>query len=343
MAASKDIKRRQCGWGLGLGLTLFFLPGCPGYLDQNAWLGVDASGSAGGSMAGIAGTTGEGGLGGGMGGVGGGDGGGGGGVGGGYGDPAGMGGGGGAIAGAGGAGGAVGMPPLALPACATPEVITNQILGPKCGKCHGGNMPTAGLDLLSPEVKVRVLGVPAKTCQGDRQGDPLIETEDGKVVGVLFDKLKGEVAGCGKQMPLVGEPLSEMEIICLQNWIMPQAPPDGGVNAEPDTALCATGPEIQNKILTPKCSEGLCHGTAVKAGQLDLEAPGVKDRLIRANAVGGSCRNKPLVENAANGVGGHFFDKLRGAIPGCGGQMPFLKPPLSDLEIKCLQDWLKTP
>jgi hypothetical protein len=39
-------------------------------------------------------------------------------------------------------------------------------------------------------------------------------------------------------------------------------------------------------------------------------------------------------------VGGHFFDKLNGAVGGCGNQMPFGAPPLSAVEIKCLADWI---
>ena len=41
-------------------------------------------------------------------------------------------------------------------------------------------------------------------------------------------------------------------------------------------------------------------------------------------------------------VGGHLFDKLAGAIPGCGNQMPFGGlTPLSDAEVDCMRRWLK--
>ena len=48
--------------------------------------------------------------------------------------------------------------------------------------------------------------------------------------------------------------------------------------------------------------------------------PGYKMRLVNVPAKG--CPGKTLV-TAGGAVAGHFFDKLAGAIPGCGNQMPF--------------------
>jgi hypothetical protein len=117
----------------------------------------------------------------------------------------------------------------------------------------------------------------------------------------------------------------------------PPSPPvpaaDGGV-AVP-TPACATAAEIAAKILTPKC--GGCHGKASPAAGLDLVTAGVKARLLNIPARG--CAGKPLIV-ATPTVGGHFFDKLAGAVTACGNQMPFGAPPLSPVEIKCLMDWI---
>ena len=74
------------------------------------------------------------------------------------------------------------------------------------------------------------------------------------------------------------------------------------------------------------------------AAGLDLVSPGAKMRLLNVPARG--CAGRTLVV-AEPVVGGHLFDKLAGAIPGCGSQMPFGALPLSAVEVKCLKDWIK--
>ena len=107
-------------------------------------------------------------------------------------------------------------------------------------------------------------------------------------------------------------------------------PPPGGVP-------CYAPAEVQSRILTPKCA--LCHGVSMPAGGLDLVTPGSKARILNAPAKG--CPGKTLATPAGTG---HFFDKLGGAIAGCGSQMPFGGiAPLNAAEIQCLRDWIKPP
>jgi hypothetical protein len=229
-------------------------------------------------------------------------------------------------------------PPAALPvpACATAAEITAKILMPKCAGCHGGAMPRAGLDLAMPGAKARLLNVASRGCMGK----PLI-VSDPAVGGHLFDKLAGPVAGCGMRMPLNGMPLTPDEIKCLKDWIKP-TPPEAAPPPPPPAApavpvpACATAAEITAKILVPKC--GTCHGVNLPASGLDLVTAGAKARLL--NIPSRACNAKPLIVSDP-AVGGHFFDKLAGAIPGCGNQMPFGALPLSAAEVKCLKDWIK--
>ena len=218
------------------------------------------------------------------------------------------------------------VPPVL--ACATAEEITSKILMPKCARCHGGNMPAAGLNLALPGAKARLLNVNARCA-----GKTLVVSEP-NVGGHLFDKLNGAVMGCGQRMPLMGTPLSADEITCLKAWIKPE-PPAPPVAAAP----CYAAAEIQAKILTPKC--GVCHGVQMPAAGLDLVTPGSKARLL--NIPSKLCANKPLITNAG-AVGGHFFDKLAGPVSGCGQQMPFgAFAPLSPYEVQCLKDWIIPP
>jgi hypothetical protein len=216
---------------------------------------------------------------------------------------------------------------IAVPACATAAEITSKILMPKCASCHRANNPAAGLDLATAGAKMRLVGRMSR-CMNK----PLVTSDP--VGGHLFDKLGGAVMGCGQRMPLMGTPLTPAEIQCMRDWINPAPPPPPPVNAP-----CSSAAEISSKILVPKC--GICHGAAAPAAGLDLVTAGAKARLL--NIPSRACNSKPLIL-AEPEVSGHFFDKLAGAVPGCGNQMPFgAINPLNAVEVQCLKDWIKPP
>ncbi len=220
---------------------------------------------------------------------------------------------------------------IAVPLCATAPEITSKILMPKCAGCHKAMNPAAGLDLATAGAKMRLVGRMSR-CMNK----PLVTSDP--VGGHLFDKLGGAVTGCGNRMPLMGTPLTPDEIQCMKDWInfIPQAPVTPPPNGVP---LCATAAEISSKILVPRC--GTCHGAAMPAAGLDLVTAGAKARLL--NVPSRACNAKPLIV-AEPAVGGHFFDKLAGAVPGCGNQMPFGGiNPLNAAEVQCLKDWIKPP
>jgi hypothetical protein len=93
-----------------------------------------------------------------------------------------------------------------------PGVEALGLLAQRCGGCHGAGKPAKGLDLVTPGLAARVVGVKS-TCM-DR---PLLQ--DGMpVTGMLLDKVEGPVAGCGAQMPFGAPPLSASERACLAEW-----------------------------------------------------------------------------------------------------------------------------
>jgi mono/diheme cytochrome c family protein len=212
-----------------------------------------------------------------------------------------------------------------VPLCATAAEITSKIFMPKCGACHGGATPRAGLDLVMPGAKARLLNIPAKNMAC--AGRPLI-VDSPAVGGVFFDKVSGNT--CGNQMPFMGMALSAAEIQCLKDWIKPSPPPA----APPFDPACATAAEIQSKIFTPKCAT--CHGGNMPRAGLDLATAGSKARLLAATAKNPACMGRPLVSPDATGV---FFDKVTGMA--CGNQMPFMGTPLNATEVQCLKEWIK--
>ena len=93
------------------------------------------------------------------------------------------------------------------------------ILVPSCGGggCHGTQAPQNGLDLESPGVAARVVGVAAQSCQG------LLADPGNPESSILYTKLFPDVT-CGGQMPLGRPGLAQAKIDCIASWIAEQAP-----------------------------------------------------------------------------------------------------------------------
>ena len=93
------------------------------------------------------------------------------------------------------------------------------ILASKCGgtSCHGPKSPQLGLDLESPGVASRVVGVSAKICSGllANPGDP--------AASVMYTKLLANTSCGGARMPSGRPPLGPTEIECVKSWIIEQS------------------------------------------------------------------------------------------------------------------------
>lgn len=102
------------------------------------------------------------------------------------------------------------------PPCA-PEIdsIYKTIFLARCGsmECHDSVQPAAGLNLVSPGVADRLVGVAAKGCPGW-----LLVTPGAPADSLLVDKVAGSPS-CGAPMPVGGEPLDDALLACLGGWI----------------------------------------------------------------------------------------------------------------------------
>jgi hypothetical protein len=96
------------------------------------------------------------------------------------------------------------------------DVVT-RVLVPTCGGtgCHGAVGPQQDLDLVSPGVATRLVGVPAKQCL-----QVLVDPQNPEQ-SLVYQKLLPKPA-CGAQMPLARPPLSGADVACVLAWITAQ-------------------------------------------------------------------------------------------------------------------------
>lgn len=95
--------------------------------------------------------------------------------------------------------------------------VVARIFVPRCGGggCHGPTAPQQGLDLASPGVAARVVGVASVSC-GVTLADPADPSNS-----FLYTKLQAKPP-CGSQMPLAQLPLSAADAACVLAWIAEQ-------------------------------------------------------------------------------------------------------------------------
>lgn len=104
-------------------------------------------------------------------------------------------------------------PPASASACPNGlDALT--IMVQKCGTCHGERTPTKGLDLVTPGVTARLVGI-RSGCNARPFLDPM---GSGSASSYFIEKLDGDVAGCGVKMPFGAAPLTPDERACIEEW-----------------------------------------------------------------------------------------------------------------------------
>lgn len=96
--------------------------------------------------------------------------------------------------------------------------IETELFPQKCssGDCHDAIEPEAMLDLQSPGVAARLVGITGQGEECFMQGTLVIA---GNAEGSLLYQKLNDTQPCGARMPFIGDALTEQEIGCVATWI----------------------------------------------------------------------------------------------------------------------------
>jgi len=95
--------------------------------------------------------------------------------------------------------------------------VVARVFVPTCGGtgCHSATAPQQALDLVSPGLPSRVVGVQSKQCL-----QVLVDPQNPEQ-SLMYQKLLTKPA-CGAQMPLARPALSSSDVACVLAWIAAQ-------------------------------------------------------------------------------------------------------------------------
>jgi len=108
--------------------------------------------------------------------------------------------------------------------------------------------------------------------------------------------------------------------------------PDAG---RPDAGPVDAGCNALTTIITPTCATVLCHSATTQQKGLDLQSPGLPQRLVGQAAIGGPGE----IINAQSPNASVLYTKTLDPPP-YGSQMPLLGTPLTNAQLACLRGWI---
>jgi len=145
------------------------------------------------------------------------------------------------------------------------------LLAQSCGGrvCHGSEEPAAGLDLVSPDVAERIVGVRGSLdCEEQILIEPRFPDNS-----LLIEKVSEESPSCGRPMPPSGPPLTDFQLECLRQFALDA---EGGPSCETCGGIQCVDLETSTEhcgACNQPCEEGaLCgQGTCVEACESGTE------------------------------------------------------------------------
>jgi hypothetical protein len=128
--------------------------------------------------------------------------------------------------------------------------VEQQLVRPRCATsgCHDRATRSEMLDLESPNLASRLLGVTSPRCAGRVLVDPASPAS-----GYFMEKLAAASPRCGERMPLGSPPLTPSEITCVRQWLATLGT-DGGTTMDatldvPRDAMMDVGADRRDVVM----------------------------------------------------------------------------------------------
>lgn len=197
------------------------------------------------------------------------------------------------------------------------------------------NLPTPTPDQPSPSpTPTPTSTVASSSCPGDCNGDGRVAIDElVRGVGAAL----GTTAAC-PALDLDGDgEVSISELVAAVNSALTGC----AAAPSPTATQAATLDAIQQTIFSPRCAIPTCHDSAVKSGDLILEAGLSHAQLVGVEPDIDTAREAGLLRVEAGQPDNSFLlIKLEGPPPDQGSRMPLTGALLSDAEVALIRRWI---
>lgn len=95
---------------------------------------------------------------------------------------------------------------------------------------------------------------------------------------------------------------------------------------------------VRARVFAPSCTDSACHDTRRPKAGLDLETPGVSERLVGTRSIHDACADRLLLV-PGDPTASFFMDKVLGRQGDCGEAMPELEE-LAPEQRRCVAEWI---
>lgn len=113
-------------------------------------------------------------------------------------------------------------------------------------------------------------------------------------------------------------------------------PRDGSIEA--GDFICASEDDVRRFVFEPSCATSRCHDAEAARGRLDLETPGVTERLIGRTSVHERCSEQQLLV-PGDPASSFMMRKVLGTHGNCGDPMPN-RGEVSPAQRRCIAAWI---
>ena len=111
---------------------------------------------------------------------------------------------------------------------------------------------------------------------------------------------------------------------------------DGAIDAE--DFVCTTEQDVSRFVFAPSCATSRCHDADIPSARLDLETPGVTERIAGRASVHRRCADQVLLV-PGDPAASFMMRKVLGTHGSCGDPMPN-RGEITPAQRRCIAAWI---